>query len=575
MKRRIVVCLLAVAMCVSAFAAVASAEGGDTYQFHKYEEPITLTTHAVVTTNNVFLEGDSAESNGMTRWFENELGIKWEMAWTSGDGESNSQRLDLAFASNDLPDVIAPSISQLSKYVAAGSILPLDDLIEEYASPLVKWAIKDVNEQTAGAFFSPVTIGGKIYALPQMSDTLAWWTNNFIRTDILAEMESEMPTTLAELEALFDKYLEMYPGNYPVVLANDLLGEGNTFQTVLTASNAYLGKWKEDDQGNLAYTSIQPEVRTALERMASWYEKGYIDPEFVVIDGNKEGEVVAAGNWLFCYGYWWKIASFNNTWANVEGSDISAVPFLAGDDGTSSVMKDAWYTSIRAITTSCENPEAAFYALNAFWDSYYRNDAELREMLAAEGYVWHYPVTEPLEPTNADEVKEKYAHVAEPKLLWTYEYPAELVGPGFMNDFYTHGNMTYGFYGRLCSRANNDYASISAAVKAGFDESLLTEEAKSTWSGWYQSNPKMLSTFATSYDIWNDLDIVVNKFSTSDTPTMIEKKAYLQKLELETFTGIIMGAKPIDAFDQFVADWKANGGDQITTEANEWYASTK
>lgn len=572
MTRKLLSMLLALLVCLS---AAAFAEEPEVYQFHKYEEPITLTTHAVVTTNNVFQEGDSAESNGMTRWYENELGIQWKMAWTSGDSESNSQRLDLAFASDDLPDVISPSIAQLAKYVAAGKIQPLDDLIEQYASPLVKWAIKDVEEQTAGAFFAPVTIGGHIYALPQMSDTLAWWTNNFIRTDILEEMGCEMPTTLAELEAIFDKYIEMYPGQYPVVLSKDLQDSGNTFQTVLTACNAYMDMWMEDENGELVYTSIQPEMRTALERMATWYEKGYIDPEFVVVDGNKESEIVSGGDWLFCYGYWHKIATFCNTWANVEGSEISAVPFLLGDDGTCSVMKNAWYTSINAITTSCEHPEAAIYALNAFWDSYYRNDVELREMLAAEGYNWHYPVTEPRDPINVDEVNEKYSYVAEPKLLWKFDYPEELVGPGFMNDYYTHGNLTYGFYGRLCSRANNDYATIAAAVKAGMDESLLTEEAKQTWKGWYQSNPKMLTTFATSYDIWKDLPIKVNKFCTSDTPAMVEKNAYLQKLELECFTNIIMGTKPIEAFDQFVEDWKTNGGDLITQEVNEWYASTK
>ena len=572
MTRKLLSMLLALLVCLS---AAAFAEEPEVYQFHKYEEPITLTTHAVVTTNNVFQEGDSAESNGMTRWYENELGIQWKMAWTSGDSESNSQRLDLAFASDDLPDVINPSIAQLAKYVAAGKIQPLDDLIEQYASPLVKWAIKDVEEQTAGAFFAPVTIGGHIYALPQMSDTLAWWTNNFIRTDILEEMGCEMPTTLAELEAIFDKYIEMYPGQYPVVLSKDLQDSANTFQTVLTACNAYMDMWMEDENGELVYTSIQPEMRTALERMATWYEKGYIDPEFVVVDGNKESEIVSGGDWLFCYGYWWKIATFCNTWANVEGSEISAVPFLLGDDGTCSVMKNAWYTSINAITTSCEHPEAAIYALNAFWDSYYRNDVELREMLAAEGYNWHYPVIEARDPINVDEVNEKYSYVAEPKLLWKFDYPEELVGPGFMNDYYTHGNLTYGFYGRLCSRANNDYATISAAVKAGMDESLLTEEAKQTWKGWYQSNPKMLTTFATSYDIWKDLPIKVNKFCTSDTPAMVEKNAYLQKLELECFTNIIMGTKPIEAFDQFVEDWKTNGGDLITQEVNEWYASTK
>lgn len=172
MLRRLLSWTLALVLVLSA-CAVSLAEESEVYPFHKYDDPITLTTHAVVSTSNVFQEGDSADSNGYTRWCEDELGVKWQLAWSAGDSETNSQRLDLAFASDDLPDIISPSISQLSKYVAAGKIVPLNDLIEEYGSPLVKWAIEDVMANTSNAFFSPVTIGGQIYALPQMSDTLA------------------------------------------------------------------------------------------------------------------------------------------------------------------------------------------------------------------------------------------------------------------------------------------------------------------------------------------------------------------------------------------------------------------
>lgn len=56
---------------------------------------------------------------------------------------------------------------------------------------------------------------------------------------------------------------------------------------------------------------------------------------------------------------------------------------------------------------------------------------------------------------------------------------------------------------------------------------------------------------------------------------MIEKSSYLEKLELECFTNIIMGSEPIEAFDTFVEEWMNNGGEQITAEVNEWYASTK
>jgi len=47
---------------------------------------------------------------------------------------------------------------------------------------------------------------------------------------------------------------------------------------------------------------------------------------------------------------------------------------------------------------------------------------------------------------------------------------------------------------------------------------------------------------------------------------MVDKWVNLKKLEDETFLKIILGQLPIDAFDQFVADWKAQGGDEITAE---------
>jgi putative aldouronate transport system substrate-binding protein len=47
----------------------------------------------------------------------------------------------------------------------------------------------------------------------------------------------------------------------------------------------------------------------------------------------------------------------------------------------------------------------------------------------------------------------------------------------------------------------------------------------------------------------------------------------LNKLRDETFTKIIRGDLPVDAFDDFVKDWFNNGGQQLTDEANAWYAT--
>ena len=43
----------------------------------------------------------------------------------------------------------------------------------------------------------------------------------------------------------------------------------------------------------------------------------------------------------------------------------------------------------------------------------------------------------------------------------------------------------------------------------------------------------------------------------------------MKKLEEETFAKIITGKVGIDAFDSFVEEWKASGGDEITKEVQE------
>ena len=58
-------------------------------------------------------------------------------------------------------------------------------------------------------------------------------------------------------------------------------------------------------------------------------------------------------------------------------------------------------------------------------------------------------------------------------------------------------------------------------------------------------------------------------------PTELQKEKWtsLQKLTDETYFGIITGQVPVDAFDEYVTTWKAQGGDEILAEINEWWAN--
>ena len=47
--------------------------------------------------------------------------------------------------------------------------------------------------------------------------------------------------------------------------------------------------------------------------------------------------------------------------------------------------------------------------------------------------------------------------------------------------------------------------------------------------------------------------------------------AELDKLRNNTFLSMVMGETPVSDFDKFVEQWKAQGGDEIAKEVNEWY----
>jgi putative aldouronate transport system substrate-binding protein len=65
----------------------------------------------------------------------------------------------------------------------------------------------------------------------------------------------------------------------------------------------------------------------------------------------------------------------------------------------------------------------------------------------------------------------------------------------------------------------------------------------------------------------------ITAFQSLPTPTMVERQVDLEKIRDETILGIIIGEQPMSAFDDYVAQWKSLGGDQITQEVNEWWAS--
>ena len=52
---------------------------------------------------------------------------------------------------------------------------------------------------------------------------------------------------------------------------------------------------------------------------------------------------------------------------------------------------------------------------------------------------------------------------------------------------------------------------------------------------------------------------------------MVKKLGELTKYRDSTFLSMVIGEIPVSDFDKYVSEWKAQGGDEITRELNEWY----
>lgn len=76
-------------------------------------------------------------------------------------------------------------------------------------------------------------------------------------------------------------------------------------------------------------------------------------------------------------------------------------------------------------------------------------------------------------------------------------------------------------------------------------------------------------------EMQSDGRILINRFVGAPTETMTEKMSTLEKMRDEMFNKIIIGEASVDEFDKFVEDFNSLGGEQITNEVNEWYASVQ
>ena len=308
MKKRTTAVLLTAAMAVSGLTAcvpkaesetrstqtAAAGEEPTAFEVNKeglpiVNQPITYEIAASTQKNKNFKELEFFQELEK----ETNVIINWNMSSDDGWNEKKS----LLFASNALPDAFYGQGNltevDIMKYASQGMLIPLNDLIDEYA-PNLK-AILDENPQYRRQITAP---DGNIYALPTINE-LSPTTHDklFINKTWLDNLGLEVPATPEEFEAVLQAFKDQ-----------DANGNGDPndeipFSFRMSSSDPYnrqqgiqslFGTFGQLDDiyhfvvndGEVVYTPTTEPYKQAVSWFHDLYSKGLIDKEVFTHDKN-------------------------------------------------------------------------------------------------------------------------------------------------------------------------------------------------------------------------------------------------------------------------------------------------
>lgn len=517
----------------------------DSRAFKKFDQPVEVHFASQIDpVDTTLAEGESADNNQYTRYLEDNFNIKFVSDWTVGSTADFQQKISLQIASASLPDaMVVPNRSYMVKAAQSGLLADIHDVYDQYASKQVK----QIMESTKGRAYSNGTYDGEFVGLPNVSVETDGIYIYFIRQDWLDELKIEVPKTIADLEAAAQKFKD--EGKSPkysiagvgqgVRSYANFLESGNKgygFDAVYQAKDAYPGFfYYEGDE--LVYGTNTQQSRDTLEILADWYKKGLINPELGVATNGDEAAGVKEGTCGIFMGPWWSLGYGNgDSFKNDPTADWQAYP-LYSDDGKWNVkIKDCGssYTIVNA-DASQETQEAIMIANNVLV-----RDESIFDTSVAIGW---YPIRNTMAAMDECE----------------YEYNAlmdVLAGKATAEDYNIPGNIYKNLYTDardLPTVFNEDYkGDRNVSVN---DMDVMTNNGQFNRYYAIMVGDRPYATLTPDKKVESVIYYTIDEFDQYWTQ--------LQDLEDQTIMSIMTGQADISAFDTYVQNWKAQGGDTI------------
>ena len=546
MKRKMVILSLACLMALSGATGVHAEENlpvdesGAVNPLGKYEDPVTVEIVQSINPTITMPEGDSATDNYYTRFIKDNMNIDISVKWSASSSDYN-EKLNLAIAANDIPDILVVNEQQFRKLAQSDMLEDLTDYYDTYACDIIKQNI----DSTDGKALENATYDGKLLALPSVQVEADGYVLMWIRQDWLDELGLEAPTTIEELETVAKAFVDNKMGGENTIGIVGPTINGAVYNTFLSTNNlnnldgifqayqAYPGYWVQDEEGKAVYGSTTEQTKEALAELNKMYEDGILDQELGV--RKDADEAWKSGKVGILFSPWWHGYNVKDGIANEPDMEWKAYAAPLAADGQ-------WYAKLAGVGGSyCvvrkgyEHPEAAFLLNNYLRvnEGTFQSETDL-DLSYYPGRVVIAPLDENTYSVQALNAEMKGEEVPEFDPL-NYKL------------------------------LQADLAALPDCLEAPYDDMSIEK-----WNTDNTNFGRLYSLLMGSSAVEKaSTEGIVNKvysITYTQTETMERKWTNLKKKEDETFLKIIIGEEPIEAFDTFVQEWNAEGGAEITEE---------
>ena len=510
-----------------------------------YAEPITMTIGIPVDLSKAFPEGDSYENNVWSRAYEEELGIKLELAFTAANTDD---KINTLIATGDIPDLLCVNSAQLKMLSNSGLIR--DDLYDVYMANAGE-GMRTIIEGVGGdAAIPSATYDGKMMAIPILNTSpgeevpVLW-----LRTDWMQKLGLEDPQNWDDLYNIIDAFVHQDPDGNGVddtiglTFSKDLWNSNFQMDGLFNVFGSYPKRnfWVDDpnEEGKVIFGAFADETKAALEVVSRMYADGLIDAEFAVNDNSAAVQQVASGKCGVVIGAVWDTNSVLYT-SNDEdpNADWHALPMVGLDGPTTKVTGNYPIIRYMVFNKDFEHPEAVIKMINLQFKKCFSDDS-----------------TQEIYDTYIEDASGNSGFAA------FQIYPWGIFLPAVKNEMAADEIVNMGL--------SSDEVDIWAKPFAKYVEGYANGDA-SLWR-WYRFFGPDGGHLITGKYIADDL-YYMNRYYGPTTDTMAESMSLIDDLVNEMFTKIIMGEETVDAFDAYKAQAEALGLTDMTEEANAWLA---